>query len=209
MRDVEILNKWYVKYRLLLVIVGALLFGIIGIPLLIAGIWGYKKYHLTNEYAKKKRLKQSKKQTKSTSKQKKTVVLTIVILLIAGGGIGLLLFFSFGTSEPYTDNVMYECIDGNYFFPEDEPIFETVSPYFIDWGGFQDDECVLDLNYKIKMKGYFGDGVGYSNFDACKLTMSQLANLKKEKADITTAVKRATCDLNTNHYLKNTVGELK
>lgn len=107
----------------------------------------------------------------------------------------------------YTNEVIYDCANGDYSFPESEPIFKSISVSLIDFNGLKDNECLLSLNYKIKFKPT--DNLYYEvDFDTCKLTVSQLSYFKEKNADITTILKDATCDQNTNQFLDKAIKPL-
>jgi len=113
-----------------------------------------------------------------------------------------LIFILSGCKENlfYTNDIIYDCKTGDYSFPESEPIFKSISVNLIDFNGMKGNECLLSLDYKIKFKPT--DNPYYEiDFDTCKLTMIQLSYFKEKKADITTILKDASCDQNTNQFL--------
>ena len=85
----------------------------------------------------------------------------------------------------YTNDVLYDCKEGTYYFPASEQIFEKVSEVgFIDYqSNSKDNVCIFSLNYKVKVAPT--DNPSYEiSFDTCKITVSQLAYFKEKKADL-------------------------
>jgi|SRR3989344_4277306 len=109
----------------------------------------------------------------------------------------------------YTNDVLYDCKEGTYYFPASEQIFEKVSEVgFIDYqSNSKDNVCIFSLNYKVKVAPT--DNPSYEiSFDTCKITVSQLAYFKEKKADLMTMLKDASCVENTIPFLEKAIKPL-
>lgn len=140
--------------------------------------------------------------------KRKTVFILILFLVIVISGCkdlattdGDLTTTSEKKEEIRIEDYIYDCsYSGDYYFPADEPIFKEIDLSFTEWDELKDDECMLFLEYKIKVEPT--DNPYYEvDWDLCRLTMSQLASFKEEKASLLTMVKDASCEENTNFFL--------
>lgn len=127
-------------------------------------------------------------------KIKKYVFGIVAILMIIG-----FITSKCGGGEPeFSINYAYDCVEGSYGFPEEEPLFKKVSIYFTDWEELKDDECIFYPEYK---KGIKTEPYTELEQDECKITITTLASLKEQNADLKTILKASECERNTNRFL--------
>jgi hypothetical protein len=123
--------------------------------------------------------------------------------LIAGLLLMVIVVAGCAESPIYANDVVYDCKSGEYSFPSTEPTFAKVNVYLIDFENLKENKCALSLDYKVKFKPT-GNPYYEIDVDTCTLTMSQLASLKEKNADLTTMLRYAKCDENTNVFLPTT-----
>ena len=104
-------------------------------------------------------------------------------------------------NQTYTNDVLYDCKEGDYYFPDNEPVFEKVSLMVVDFDGLKENLCSIYPDYKVKVKPDPSNPYYEMDTDVCSLTVSQLAYFKEKKADLTTMLKDASCDFKTNLFL--------
>ncbi len=104
-------------------------------------------------------------------------------------------------SSIYTNDVIYDCKDGDYYFPDSEPVFEKVSLAVVDFNGLKENLCSIYPEYKVKVKPDPSNPYYEMETDVCSLTVGQLAYFKEKEADLITMLKDASCDFKTNLFL--------